>query len=123
MADAAWARLGVGGKPPRPRRVAFYDFDGTLVSGNVVTRYGWFAKRHPVNVVAAWRYGRALAGVPLWLLLDAFSRRLFNVVFFRQYKGLRESWLRSQACELFESEIRKEPVSYTHLTLPTKRIV
>ena len=58
----------MGAGPPRKSgRVAFYDFDGTLVSGNVVTRYAWFAKRHPDRVRAGWRYAKALLGVPLWL--------------------------------------------------------
>ncbi len=95
-------------RPASPPRVAFYDFDGTLVSGNVVTRYAWFARRHPNRARAAWRYGKALLGVPLWLALDACSRRLFNVVFFRQYRGLEEGWLRSEAANLFESAVKKE---------------
>ncbi len=89
-----------------PPRAAFYDFDGTLVASNVVSRYGWLARRHPSKPSAAWRYGKALLGVPLWLLLDLCSRRLFNVVFFRQYRGLEESWLREQAQALFQAEIR-----------------
>ena len=89
-------------------RAAFYDFDGTLVTSNVVTRYAWFAKRHPSRAAAAWRYGKALLGVPLWLLLDAYSRRLFNVVFFRQYRGLREDWLRERSGEMFDAEIRRK---------------
>lgn len=89
-------------------RVAFYDFDGTLVSGNVVTRYAWIARRHPSRIQAIWRYCKTVLGVPLWLLLDAFSRRLFNVVFFRLYRGLREDWLREQAPDLFEAQIRGE---------------
>jgi len=88
------------------QRVAFYDFDGTLVASNVVTRYAWFAKNHPSRLKAAWRYGKVLAGVPLWLGLDAYSRRTFNLVFYRQYKGLGEQWLRSKAYEMFEREIR-----------------
>jgi HAD superfamily hydrolase (TIGR01490 family) len=47
-----------------------------------------------------------VAGVPLWLGLDAFSRRLFNEVFYRQYRGLRRDWLVSQAETLLEQEIR-----------------
>lgn len=89
-----------------PSRAAFYDFDGTLVASNVVTRYGCLARRHPSKPVAVWRYGKALLGVPLWLSLDLCSRRLFNVVFFRQYRGLEESWLREQAHALFQAEIR-----------------
>lgn len=86
-------------------RAAFYDFDGTLASSNVVTRYAWFAKNHPSRLQAARRYGKALAGVPLWLLLNAFSRRAFNLVFYRQYKGLEQEWLRSRSQAMFEREI------------------
>lgn len=86
--------------------LAFYDFDGTLASSNVVTRYAFFAKNHPSRIAAAWRYGKVLAGVPLWLGLDAVSRRLFNEVFFRQYRGLRHDWLVSQSEALFQHEIR-----------------
>lgn len=92
--------------------MAFYDFDGTLVSGNVVSRYAWFARHHPNKPVAAWRFSKALVGVPLWLALDAVSRRLFNIVFFRQYRGLGEDWLRSQSREMFDSTIRKEQFRY-----------
>lgn len=86
-------------------RAAFYDFDGTLASSNVVTRYAWFAKNHPSRLQAARRYAKALAGVPLWLLLNAFSRRAFNLVFYRQYKGFEQEWLRSRSQAMFEREI------------------
>ena len=93
-------------------RVAFYDFDGTLVAGNVVTRFAWIAKRHPSRVQAVWRFSKTVLGVPLWLLLDAFSRRLFNVVFFRLYRGLRKDWLSAQAPALFEAQIRGEQFKF-----------
>ncbi len=86
-------------------RAAFYDFDGTLASSNVVTRYAWFAKNHPSRLQAARRYGKALAGVPLWLLLNACSRHAFNLVFYRQYRGFEEEWLRSRARAMFEREV------------------
>jgi HAD superfamily hydrolase (TIGR01490 family) len=87
---------------------AFFDFDGTLASSNVVTRYAFFAKNHPSKIEAVRRYGKVLAGVPLWLGLDAVSRKLFNEVFFRQYRGLRRDWLISQSEALFEHEIRRK---------------
>ncbi len=90
---------------PNGQRAAFYDFDGTLASSNVVTRYAWFAKNHPSRLQAAWRYGKTLAGVPLWILLDTCSRRAFNVVFYRQYRGFEEEWLRSRARAMFEHEV------------------
>lgn len=112
MADVAGPRLAEPEQEGPPGRVAFYDFDGTLVSGNVVTRYAWYAKRHPNAAAAAWRYGKAVLLVPIWLALDALSRRLFNVVFFRQYRGLREDWLRSQSSAIFEGLIRRERFRY-----------
>jgi len=93
-------------------RAAFYDFDGTLVTGNVVSRYAWLARRHPSTAVATWRFAKAVAGIPLWLSLDAVSRRLFNVVFFRQYRGLTEEWLRSQGQALLELEIKRQQFQF-----------
>ena len=90
----------------QPTRAAFYDFDGTLVSSNVVTRYAHFAKNHPSRLQACWRYGKLLATVPVWIGLDIYSRRLFNEVFYREYRGLSEDWLREEAKRLFENEVR-----------------
>ena len=87
-------------------RAAFYDFDGTLVSSNVVTRCAFFAKNHPSRAQAFLRYGKLLTAVPLWIALDLYSRRLFNEVFYRQYRGMRKEWLVAKAEELFEKEIR-----------------
>lgn len=101
--------------------LAFYDFDGTLVSSNVVTRYAFFAKSHPSKLDAVWRYGKVVAGVPLWLGLDAISRRLFNEVFFRQYRGLRHDWLVSQADALFDEEIRPKVFAGTARLLDDDR--
>ncbi len=90
----------------QPARAAFYDLDGTLVSSNVVTRYAHFAKSHPSRLQAYWRYGKLLATVPVWIGLDIYSRRLFNEVFYREYRGLLEEWLREEAKRLFENEVR-----------------
>ena len=87
-------------------RAAFYDFDGTLASSNVVTRYAYFAKNHPSKAQACWRYGKLLATVPFWIAVDLYSRRLFNDLFYREYRGLPEPWLRAEAERLFETEIR-----------------
>ena len=88
-----------------PIRAAFYDFDGTLVSSNVVTRYAFFAKNHPSRAQAFLRYGKLLATVPCWIALDLYSRRLFNEVFYRRYRGMSKEWLAAKAEELFEKEI------------------
>ncbi|HEV2178652.1 MAG TPA: HAD family phosphatase [Terriglobia bacterium] len=87
-------------------RIAFYDFDGTLASGNVVQRYAFFARHQPSRLRAAVRYARLLLNVPLFFALDFFSRRLFNQVFFMEYRGLRERWLRGLDGAVFDEVIR-----------------
>lgn len=87
-------------------KVAFYDFDGTLVSSNVVSRYFHFARRAPGLRNALWRSAVTLGGIPYWLWLDARSRAEFNRRFFRLYRGLERTWLDGEAERLFEQEIR-----------------
>ena len=87
-------------------RMAFYDFDGTLVSSNIVVRYGFFAKNYPSKPRAILRYSKLLLSVPLFIGLDFYSRRRFNEVFFREYAGMRKEWLKKLAEPLFEEVIR-----------------
>jgi HAD superfamily hydrolase (TIGR01490 family) len=87
-------------------RFAFYDLDGTLIAGNVVTRYAFVARNHPSRLVAALKCAKLVASVPAWIALDFYSRRLFNEVFYREYRGLRRDWLESLAERLFEEEVR-----------------
>jgi len=89
----------------QPIRAAFYDFDGTLVSSNVVTRYAFFAKNHPSRLRACLRYTKLLVTVPIWIGLDIYSRRLFNLVFYREYRGLNQDWLSQQSEKMFHLDI------------------
>jgi HAD superfamily hydrolase (TIGR01490 family) len=86
-------------------RAAFYDFDGTLVSSNVVTRYAFFAKNHPSKLRACLRYAKLLVTVPFWIGLDMYSRRLFNQIFYREYRGMGENWLAEQSETMFHRDI------------------
>jgi HAD superfamily hydrolase (TIGR01490 family) len=80
--------------------LAFYDFDGTLVSTNVVNQYAWCIKKsNPLKLV------KLLLSVPFLLALDAYSRQAFNVVFFKEYRGMKKDWLESVAPEMFETLI------------------
>ncbi|MDE3181372.1 MAG: HAD family phosphatase [Acidobacteriota bacterium] len=89
-----------------PAPLAFYDFDGTLVSGNIVSRYAFLVRRLPGRIRSNWKFFRLLTGVPGYLMLDYVSRRRFNVAFFKEYRGMRLDWLASQAQALFDELIR-----------------
>jgi len=84
------------------RRLAFYDLDGTLVSSNVVTQYVWYVRRLGSRV----RLAKLLLSVPVLLGLEWYSRRAFNVFFYRSYRGLRREWLEAQAGGLFDGVFR-----------------
>jgi HAD superfamily hydrolase (TIGR01490 family) len=87
-------------------RLAFYDFDGTLVSGNVVRRYAFFARNHPSKLKAVLKFSKLVASVPLLMGLDLYSRRVFNEYFYREYRGMQRDWLLDLGERLFREEIR-----------------
>lgn len=89
-------------------KAAFYDFDGTLASSNVVTRYLYFARRCPSPLESFYRTAVAVGGVPFWLLIDAYSRAAFNRQFFALYAGMREDWLRQESAGLFKQETQRK---------------
>ena len=47
-----------------------------------------------------------MAGLPLFLAADAYSRKVFNDIFFKWYKGQSEDRLRYLSEDLFEEVIR-----------------
>jgi HAD superfamily hydrolase (TIGR01490 family) len=87
-------------------QLAFFDLDGTLVSSNVVTQYAYYARNLPSRARVAWKYGKLLLSIPILIGLDLYSRRLFNEVFYREYRGMERDWLCELAEGLFEKVIR-----------------
>ena len=85
--------------------LAFYDFDGTLTSGNIVRRYAYFTCRQPSKIRAVMKFSKLVLSIPAWLAMEFRSRRRFNEVFFREYRGMKERQLRGQAEQLFYEEI------------------
>ena len=71
-----------------------------------MTRYLYFARRRPSPWERFYRTAIAVGGVPVWLLIDAWSRAAFNRRFFSLYAGMPESWLRGQTAGLLQQETR-----------------
>ena len=87
------------------RTAAFYDLDGTLMRGNVVAQYHYFARTEASWTGKARRFAESALMAPGWLALDWLDRRTFNEVFYRAYAGLSEDRLAVLGEELFETEL------------------
>ena len=97
-----------GGAPGQhgKRAAAFYDLDGTLIRTNLVHVLGYYAKNDQGLLRSLKSVAATLAGVPLFLATDFYSRKLFNDVFFQWYRGQSYDRLRFLADELHEKVIR-----------------
>ena len=85
---------------------AFYDLEGTLVSTNLVHTLGFYAKRQS-SITRSLRMSTAtLLSLPVFAITDQYSRKVFNDLYFKRYKGQSEDRLRYFAQELFEDVIR-----------------
>lgn len=85
---------------------AFYDLDGTLVSTNLVHVFAFYARNDQGIMRSVGRTAATIAGLPLFMAADAYSRKVFNDLFFKWYKGQSEDRLRYLADELFEDVFR-----------------
>lgn len=85
---------------------AFYDLDGTLVSTNLVHVFAYYARNDQGILRSLGRTAATVAGLPLFLVADAYSRKVFNDLFFKWYKGQSHDRLRFLSEELFEDVIR-----------------
>ncbi len=85
---------------------AFYDLDGTLVRTNLVHVFGYNARNQQGLLRSVVRTATTLASVPFFAAADFYSRRLFNDLFFKRYKGESEDRLRYLSEELFENVLK-----------------
>jgi len=85
---------------------AFYDLEGTLVSTNLVHTLGFYAKNQPSLISSLRKSASTLLSLPLFAVTDQYSRKVFNDLFFKRYKGESEDRLRFFAGELFEEVLK-----------------
>jgi HAD superfamily hydrolase (TIGR01490 family) len=87
-------------------KAAFFDLDGTLLSCNLVTTYAYYARNDRSLLKSAYQFTKVLLNVPLFLGLDLYSRTLFNVFFFKAYRGMHRDRLIGLADDLFEVTLK-----------------
>src|SRR5260370_16815068 len=85
---------------------AFYDFEGTLVSTNLVHTLGFYARRQQGWMESLKKSATTLLSLPVFAVTDQYSRKVFNELYFKRYKGQSEDRLRYFAQELFEEVIK-----------------
>lgn len=85
---------------------AFYDFDGTLASTNVVKTYAYYAANVPSITDKIRRTGTLLAKVPVYAVADKIGRKFFNDIFFKSYEGIDEDRLHVLGDEMFDRMVR-----------------
>lgn len=85
---------------------AFYDLEGTLVSTNLVHTLAFYAKNQQGLLRTFKKSASTLLSIPLFAVTDQYSRKVFNDLFFKRYKGESEDRLRFFAEELFEDVLK-----------------
>jgi len=85
---------------------AFYDLEGTLVSTNLVHTLSFYARRQEGLMASFKMSATTLLSLPVFAVTDQYSRKVFNDLYFKRYKGQSEDRLRYFAQELFEDVIK-----------------
>jgi HAD superfamily hydrolase (TIGR01490 family) len=85
---------------------AFYDLEGTLVSTNLVHTLSFYAFRQQGLMASLKMSAATYLSLPLFAVTDQYSRKVFNDLYFKRYKGQSEDRLRYFAEELFEDVIK-----------------
>lgn len=80
---------------------AYYDLDGTLIRTNLVHVFAFYARNNQGLLSSLSRTAATVAGLPLFLAADFYSRKLFNDIFFKWYRDQSEDRLRYLAEDLF----------------------
>jgi len=88
------------------RAAAFYDLDGTLIGSNLVNVFAYYARNDQGILSSIGRTAATILGIPVFLATDLYSRKVFNDLFFKWYRGQAEDRLRFLAEDMFEEVIK-----------------
>jgi len=85
---------------------AFYDLEGTLVSTNLVHTLSFYARNQQGLLRSLRKSATTVLSLPLFAITDQYSRKVFNDLFFKRYRGETEDRLRFFSAELFENVLK-----------------
>ena len=91
---------------PVNKTAAFYDVDGTLIKTNIVHAFAWYARHQPTLTGSLVKSAKTALSIPMFLIADKLSRKVFNQLFYGYYAGEPEDRLVVLAEELFEDVIK-----------------
>ncbi len=100
---------------------AFYDLEGTLVSTNLVHTLGFYARHQPGLFGTFKKSAATVLSLPVFAITDQYSRKVFNDLYFKRYKGESEDRLRFFAQELFDSVLKPAVFPGTYELLEKSR--
>ncbi|HUE81450.1 MAG TPA: HAD-IB family hydrolase [Pyrinomonadaceae bacterium] len=100
---------------------AFYDLEGTLVSTNLVHTLAFYAKNQPGLFRSFKKSAATLVSLPVFAITDQYSRKVFNDLYFKRYRGESEDRLRFFAQELFEDVLKPNVFPGTYELLGKSR--
>jgi HAD superfamily hydrolase (TIGR01490 family) len=100
---------------------AFYDLEGTLVRTNLVHTLGFYARNQPGLLSSLKKSAATLVSLPVFAITDQYSRKVFNDLYFKRYKGQSEDRLRFFAQELFETVLKPAVFPGTYELLEKSR--
>jgi HAD superfamily hydrolase (TIGR01490 family) len=100
---------------------AFYDLEGTLVKTNLVHTLGFYARNQPGLISSLKKTAATLVSLPVFAVTDQYSRKVFNDLYFKRYKGQSEDRLRFFGEELFETILKPAVFPGTYELLEKSR--
>lgn len=100
----------------REVNVAVFDVDNTITKSNVLDLYLYikFQKTKVKMFYYTWFIFFAITHVPIYLVLDFFSRELFQRVFYRKYKKYSVKDINEYSVQLFNKKLKYKFIKDIH---------
>ncbi len=90
------------------KAIAFFDVDGTLLSSTIVHCYLWLRTSSLSSVQKLFWIIGFLPKIVYYLILDKISRVRFNQVFYRNYRGMEATKVKTLASDMFANYLSQK---------------